>query len=289
MSQQQIDLGAASDFAVLGAATVTNTGPSDITGDLGVSPGTAITGFPPGNVTDGTTEAGSAKSAAAHSALTTAYNEAAGRTTGSVSISGNLGGMTLTPGLYTSTAGFAVSSGDLTLDGQGSPSSVFVFQMASTLGMSAGRQMVLTNGASANNVFWQVGSSATFGVGSVAVGNILAYASITVTTGVQVTGRLLALTGAVTLDSNTIVKPAVAAPVVSADAALLQLITGVEQQHTSWSAFYNALTKTTVATVQNMKAHSIDIVRPGDTAPYTVSVHGPLYNVTFNGTKEFQD
>ena len=217
MSQQQIDLGAASAFAVLGAATVTNTGPSDITGNLGVSPGTAIKGFPPGKVTDGTIETCSKKAAAAHSDLKTAYNEAAGRTTGSVSVSGNLGGMTLKPGLYTSTAGFAVSSGDLTLDGQGSASSVFIFQMASTLGMSAGRKMVLTNGANANNVFWQVGSSATFKAGSVAVGNVLAYASITVTTGVHVTGRLLALTGAVTLDSNTIVKPAAAVPVVSAD------------------------------------------------------------------------
>ncbi|KAK9809845.1 hypothetical protein WJX72_000306 [[Myrmecia] bisecta] len=217
MSQQPIDLGTASAFVVLGAATVTNTGPSAITGDLGVSPGTAITGLPPGIMTNGTIQAGSGKAAAAHADATSAYNQAAGRTVGSASVSGNLGGMTLPPGLYTSTAGFAVSSGDLTLDGQGSTSSVFVFQMATTLVMSAGRRIVLTNGASAQNIFWQVGSSATFGVGSVAVGNVLAYASITMTTGARVTGRLLALTGAVTLDSNTVVKPA-AVPVAPAAA-----------------------------------------------------------------------
>jgi hypothetical protein len=140
--------------------------------------------------------------------LTTAYNDAAGRTVGAITVAGNLGGQTLTPGLYTSTSSLAISSGDLTLDAQGNANAVFIFQMASTLTTTVGRQVILTGGAQAANVFWQVGSSATLGTGSVFKGNILALASITVTTGATVEGRVLARTAAVTLDTNTITKPA---------------------------------------------------------------------------------
>jgi Ice-binding-like len=123
-------------------------------------------------------------------------------------VAGDLGGQTLTPGLYTSTSSLAISSGDLTLDAQGNANAVFIFQMASTLTTTVGRQVILSGGAQAANVFWQVGSSATLGTGSVFKGNILALASITATTGATVEGRLLARTAAVTLDTNTITKPA---------------------------------------------------------------------------------
>src|SRR6185295_16158328 len=119
-------------------------------------------------------------------------------------LAGNIGGQTLTPGLYKSTSSLEISSGDLTLDAQGDANAVFIFQMASTLTTTVGRQVILTGGARVANVFWQVGSSATLGTGSVFKGNILAMASITVTTGAITEGRLLARTGAVTLDSNVI-------------------------------------------------------------------------------------
>src|SRR5207302_7474469 len=140
--------------------------------------------------------------------LTTAFNDAAGRTLCAVTVAGNLGGQTLTPGLYKSTSTLAISSGDLTLDAQGDPDAVFIFQMASTLTTTSGRAVILSGGAKATNVFWQVGSSATLGTGSVFKGNILALASITVTTGATVEGRLLARTAPVTLDTNTIKIPA---------------------------------------------------------------------------------
>src|SRR5206468_11179690 len=139
--------------------------------------------------------------------LTAAYNDAAGRTEGAIGVAGNLGGQTLTPGLYKSTSSLEISSGDLTLDAQGDPNAVFIFQMGSTLTTTVGRQVILTGGARAANVFWQVGSSATLGTGSVFKGTIMALASITVTTGVNVEGRLLARTAAVTLDSNDIRLP----------------------------------------------------------------------------------
>src|SRR5438067_3512227 len=172
-----------------------------------LSAGTAVTVFPPGTV-NGTIHAGDPAAAQAQLALTTAYNNAAGRTVGAILVAGNLGGLTLTPGLYTSTSSLEISSGDLTLDAQGNANAVFIFQMASTLTMTTGRQVILSGGAQAANIFWVVGSSATLGTGSVFEGNILALASITVTTGAAVEGRLLARTAAVTLDTNTITKPA---------------------------------------------------------------------------------
>jgi hypothetical protein len=201
--QAPVALGSASTFAVLAASTVTSTGATTVNGDLGLSPGTAVTGFPPGTV-NGTIHAADAAAALAQQDLTTAYNDAAGRTVGAILVAGNLGGQTLTPGLYKSTSSLEISSGDLTLDAQGDANAVFIFQMASTLTTTTGRQVILSNGAKAANVFWQVGSSATLGTSSVFKGNILALASITVTTGAIAEGRLLARTGAVTLDSNVI-------------------------------------------------------------------------------------
>src|SRR4029077_873713 len=197
-----VALGSTITFAVLAGSTVTNTGPPTINGDLGLRPGTAVTGFPPGTV-NGTMHVADAAAALAQQDLTTAYNDAAGRT-GAITLAGNIGGQTLTPGLYNSTSSLEISSGDLTLDAQGNANAVFIFQMGSTLVTTSGRQVILSGGARAANVFWQVGSSATLGTTSTFKGNILALASITVTTGATVEGRLLARTAAVTLDSNVV-------------------------------------------------------------------------------------
>jgi hypothetical protein len=125
-----------------------------------------------------------------------------------VTVAGNLGGRTLAPGLYLSTSSLEISSGDLTLDAQGDEDAVFIFQMASTLTTTAGRQIILSGGARATNVFWQVGSSATLGTTSVFHGTILADQAITMGTGAIMNGRLLARIAAVALDSNPIVTPA---------------------------------------------------------------------------------
>jgi hypothetical protein len=206
--QAPVALGSAANFAVLAGSTVTNAaGATTVTGDLGVSPGTAVTGFPPGTVI-GTTHAGDAAAAQAQMDLTTAFNDAAGRSVGAVTVAGNLGGQTLTPGLYKSTSSLEISSGDLTLDAQGNANAVFIFQMASTLTTTAGRQVILSGSAKAANVVWQVGSSATLGTTSVFAGNILADQSITLNTGATLDGRALARIAAVGLDTNTITTPA---------------------------------------------------------------------------------
>ena len=197
------NLGTAGSFAVLAASTVTNTGLSAINGDLGLSPGTAVTGFPPGMLA-GTQHIADPTSAQAQLDLTAAYNDAAGRTVGAIMLAGNLGGMTLAPGLYKSTSSLEISSGDLTLDAKGDASAVYIFQMGSTLVTTVGRKVILAGGAQAANIYWQVGSSATLGVSSVFKGTIMAMASITATTGASVEGRLLARTAAVTLDNNVV-------------------------------------------------------------------------------------
>ena len=116
--QAPVALGSATTFAVLAGSTVTSTGATTVNGDLGVSPGTAVTGFPPG-IVNGTIHVGDPAAAQAQLDLTTAYNDAAGRTVGAITVAGNLGGQTLTPGLYKSTSSLEISSGDLTLDAQG--------------------------------------------------------------------------------------------------------------------------------------------------------------------------
>jgi Ice-binding-like/IPTL-CTERM motif len=199
----QPSLGSAQSFAVLGASTVTNTGPTVVTGDLGVSPGTAITGFPPGIVI-GTIHAADAVALQAQTDLTAAYNTAAAAPCGTNLSGQDLGGLTLTPGVYcfNSSAGL---TGTLTLNAQGNPNAVFIFQVGSTLTTASNSAVVMTNGGSlCNNVFWQIGSSATLGTGTAFGGNILALASITLTTGASTSGRTLARTGAVTLDSSTV-------------------------------------------------------------------------------------
>ncbi len=204
--QLSVVLASTSDYVVLAGAAITNTGATNITGDLGLSPGSSVTGFPPGIIV-GTKHVDDPASLLAKLDLTVAYNNAAGRTLGPVSVAGNIGGMTLPPGLYKSTSGLAVSSGDLTLDAKGNANAVWIFQMASTLTTTAGRKVILSGGAKAANVYWQVGTSATLGTTSVFKGTIMADQSITLNTGASLEGRAFARIGAVTLNGNTIVRP----------------------------------------------------------------------------------
>lgn len=202
-----VNLGTADAFAVLGASTVTNTGPSVIIGDLGVSPGTAVTGFPPGIVSPpGTIHAADTVAVEAQTALTAAYNTAAGLPCAADLTGQDLGGLTLTPGVYCFSSSSQLT-GTLTLDGQGDPEADFVFQTGSTLVTASSSTVLLINQAQACRVFHQVGSSATLGTGSNFVGTIMALTSITATTGASVQGRLLARNGAVTLDSNLVTRP----------------------------------------------------------------------------------
>jgi hypothetical protein len=201
-----VTLGATSGLALLAGSGITSTGATVITGDIGLSPGSSIGGFPPG-ILNGTQHINDNISTQAKLDLTAAYDDLAGRTsTDIVTLSGNIGGLTLTPGLYKSTSSLAVSSGDLTFDAKGDATAVFIIQIASTLTTTSGRQVILAGGALASNIFWTVGTSATFGTTSVFKGTVLAMQSITFNTGATLDGRAFARTGAVTMAGNTIVK-----------------------------------------------------------------------------------
>lgn len=206
--QLPVKLGAASCFGALAGSTVTNTGPTKVTGDIGLSPGSAITGFPPGTYTGGK-HINDTQANAGAANLTTAFNDAAGRSLCPVSVAGNIGGKTLPQGLYKSTSSLAISSGDLTLDAGGDLEAVWIFQIASSLTVTSGRKVILAGGAQAKNIFWQVGSSATIGTTAHMEGNIMADQSVSLLTGATLNGRALARIAAVTLDTNQIVVPEV--------------------------------------------------------------------------------
>lgn len=202
-----VNLGMASTFAVLAGTTITNAGPSLISGSLGVSPGTAVTGFPPGRVVNGTIEAGTPAAVAAKRDLDTAYAAAAGAPCNVDKTGQNLGGQTLTPDTYCESAAPTIS-GTVTLSGSG----VYVFQIGSTLVTAPRTTVVLTNGADACNVYWQVGSSATIDTATTFAGTIMAFTSVTVDDSVAVSGRVQARNGAVTLVNDQITVPACTSP-----------------------------------------------------------------------------
>ncbi len=208
-AQPTVQLGTATSFAVLAGSTVTNTGPSSVEGSLGLAPGTAVTGFPPGLVSNGSTYRADSVARQAKADLTTGYLDAAGRTPFVVTGS-ELGGQTLAPGVYRGSSALGLT-GTVTLNGHGDPSAVFIFQAGSTLITASNSRVLLENGAQACNIFWQVGSSATLGSGSDFTGTVMALTSVTLNTGVTVHGRVLAQNGAVTLQNDTIVPPTCAA------------------------------------------------------------------------------
>lgn len=224
-AQAVVDLGSAADFAVLAGSGITFTGATTVTGHIGSYATATITGA--GNVTfvSGVNHAGDATTQTAKTDLTTAYNDAFGRS--GTTIASQLGGTTLTPGVYS--AGTFAITGNLTLNGSG----VYIFQAGSTLDAAANSQVLLTNGATAANVFWQVGSSATFLTDALFAGNVLAFTSITLGVGTDVDGRMLAQNGAVSFGgTNTIATPAAIpepATSVALAAGLMGVLVGVRR------------------------------------------------------------
>ena len=206
-----IDLRSAAPFAILATSTTTTTGGGIINGDVGLSPA-GSQGIPPGQI-NGTIYNGGPIAAQAQLDLNSAIIAASpAQLPGGINVGAELGGQTLAPGVYASPSGaYGITSVDLTL--HGGPDDVWVFQMASTLTVGVGRQVILTGGAQARNVFWQVGSSATLGTSSVFVGTVMAYASITMNASSTLNGRALAQNGAVTYDGSGGNLPLPAAPI----------------------------------------------------------------------------
>lgn len=200
-----VNLATAGPFVVLGGSAVTNTGPSVLNGDLGVTPGTSLTGFGLPAVVNGATHDNDAVAGQAQADLTTAYGVAAGQPIppGNDLTGTDLGGLSLTAGAY----GFSTSAqltGQLTLDAQGDPNAQFVFVIGSTLTTESASSVILTNGASPCNVYWKVGSSATLGSTTAFVGNLMALSDISLDNGVTVSGRMLARNGQVTLINDVL-------------------------------------------------------------------------------------
>lgn len=209
---EMVNLGSAGDFAVLSFNTVTNVDSvgTTVTGDLGIYPGSALTGFPPG-VVNGATHLGDPQAKEAQDDLLAAYNDGAGRLN-AATLPGNLGGLTFAPGLYTNASSVLLSGSgpgnNVTLDAQGDSTAVFIFQIGSTLTTAPGSQVILSGGAKAANIFWCVGTSATVDTTTIFKGNILAASAVTLNTGASLEGRAFGMNAAVSLDSNAVTKPA---------------------------------------------------------------------------------
>ena len=228
-----VPLNDADSFAVLAGAGITNTGPTTITGDVGTYETLTETGF--GSVTlTGTNHIGDAVTQSAKTSLVTAYGNAEGQTPPTTTYPAvhDLGGETLGPGIYTDPSSFGIT-GTLTLDGGGDPNAVFIFQAGSTLTTASASKIVMTGSADPCNVFWQVGSSATLGTNSIFKGNILALSSITLNTGANVEGRVLARNGAVTMDTNTIAKAVCGVPAPAPSAPTCTLSASPTSVHTN--------------------------------------------------------
>jgi len=284
-----VDLRTTANFAVLAGSTITNAGPSVVNGNLGLSPGSSITGFPPGTI-NGTADVNDGAAIQGKTDLTTAYNDAAGRaTTTTLADAENLGGKTFCTGVYTSASSLGIT-GTLTLDGQGDPNAVFIFQMGSTLTTASDSSVELINGAKSDNIFWQVGSSATLGTNSTLNGTILAFTSITAD-GATVHGGLLAKNGAVTLDDAALTAqvqaqtptPVITTPIhagatsvsgTSADSASISLTYNGGKAQTTTASSKGAWTVTGLATLVAGKAISVTAQVKGDTVskPATATV-----------------
>ncbi len=250
-----VGLGTASPFAVLaGTPAVTNSGPTTITGDVGIHPAVAVTGFPPGTV-NGTIHMADAVALQAKTDLVTAYNDAAGRPV--TDTHGSLGGLTLVAGVYNA-GGVALDlTGTLRLDGQNDPNSVWVFQATSSLITASSSSVKLINGASPCNVFWQVTSSATLGSGSSFVGTIMALTSITMASGVTLDGRALARNGKVTLLDDTITNRCSTGTGASPGASQLPdaAMSGGDEPVANWSPFVVIGTVAVVLTLMLIVVH----------------------------------
>ena len=249
-AQLPVALGSAGTFTVLAGSTVTNTGYTTVVGDVGLSPGSAVTGFPPGTVTGGAIHVADDPAVSAQADLTAAYLDAAGRNVSPIAVAGDLSGQTLTPGLYNSTSPLGLT-GTLILNG--ASNSVFIFQIANSLTTGTGSSVVLTGGVTAANIFWQVGNSATLGTYSTFNGTILAQASVSILTGAVLNGRALAETGAVTLDSNAMANPG--PPITAAPPPPLAVTCPV-------------------GTAQAGVAYNSLLAATGGTPPYTFSITG---------------
>jgi len=196
-----IIMGSVNTYGILAGSTVTCAGaPGTINADVGVSPGSTTTGFPPCTIT-GAIHLADAVAGTAQGDLTTLYNQLAGMACGTTVTPADLGGRTLAPGVYCAATSMGVT-GVVTLDGQGDANAVFVFQIGSTLTTGTIAEIALIGGAQAKNVWWQVGSSATLGTGTTFRGNITALTSITLVDNATMLGRALARNGAVSLGTN---------------------------------------------------------------------------------------
>ena len=205
--QSPVVLGSAANFEVMGGSTVTNTGATSISGgNLGLSPGTSVTGFPPGVlVPPGLMIVNNPVAAQAQGDLNIAYLATAGLVGGAL-LPADISGLTLPPGLYKTTGAELIGS-TLTLDGHGDSNAQFIFQIATALTAAGSSQVILINGAQAKNIYWQIGTAATLGVNSISYGTFMAHTSITMNTTATLKGRALAQIGAVTMDTNAITAP----------------------------------------------------------------------------------
>ncbi|KAK4541996.1 hypothetical protein LTR36_007196 [Oleoguttula mirabilis] len=255
----QITLGTASNYAIVAASTITNTGDTVIDAPIALSPGSSITGFPPGINTG--EDIDNAAAVQAQADAQTAFTALAGQTVTTDLTGQDLGGMTLDAGVY----GFSSSgglTGALTLDGQGNSGAVFVFKFGSTLTTASASSVNLINGAQACNVYWQVGSSATLGTTTAFAGNVIAQASITVTTGTSLSGGgFYALTAAVTLDTNAI------DPAGACNAAVV-----VTPTTTTAAAAAPTTTVTTTSTITNSASTTTLTVTETDVVTITQNV-----------------
>jgi hypothetical protein len=246
-----VPLGAAGSFAVLAGAGVTNTGPTTVNGDVGTFPTTTVTGA--GSMTiNGTNHGGDGVTQQAQTDLVTAYNNAAAQGPTNPIVA-DLGGQSLSPGVYNSASSIGLT-GSLTLNAGGDPNAVFVFQAGSALTTASASSVVLVNGAQSCNVFWQIGSSATLGTGSTFRGTVIALQSITVTTGVTVDGRVLARNGAVTLDTDTISRSGCAAPAATTAATTTAATTTAATTTAATTTTTTATTPTVTAPAQTPAA-----------------------------------